>query len=44
MDTAWYTGPLGRRASGLAWELVIVTALAAYTPLRALEAKYRGHL
>ncbi|CZR42824.1 uncharacterized protein FPRO_10127 [Fusarium proliferatum ET1] len=42
MDTVWLTGPLAEVAGDLGWELAILTTVIIYTPLRAVEIRYRG--
>ncbi|KAF4333454.1 purine-cytosine permease fcy22 [Fusarium beomiforme] len=42
MDTVWLTGPLAKVAGDLGWELAILTTVIVYTPLRAVEIRFRG--
>ncbi|EAS31582.2 NCS1 nucleoside transporter [Coccidioides immitis RS] len=44
MQSAWYTGPIAKKAGDLGFEFAVVGALLVYAPVRALEIKYRGHL
>ena len=44
LDTAWYSGPIGRRIGDIGFESAFIVSAIAYYPLRKLEIKWMGHV